>query len=223
VIARARDPERMAGSVPDAPPHAILERLGGGIAINPTLTDLKQGGLRTTSRPLDVALDGPGFLMVRDPRDGLALTRDGRLTLDGSGRLVTTSGGRPVLDDSGDEIMLDRSRPITIFEDGNVSQGNDPVAQIALVDAAARSLRKLSDGLYTTDALNVVARRSGLPPLPPSSAKLVQSALEESAVDPVSELVGVMKSTRSFEAGTNLLRQQDQITRRSLEAFGRFA
>jgi len=223
VIARARDPERMSGSVAGAAHQPLLERLGGGISINPTLSDQRQGGFRTTSRPLDVALDGPGFMIVRDRQDGLALTRDGRMELDATGRLVTASDGRAVLDTNGDEIALDPNRPIKIFDDGSMTQGDGIVAQLALLDADPRSLRKLGDGLYTTNALNTITRRAGLPPLPASNARVLQAATEESAVDPVVELVGVMKSTRAFEAGTNLLRQQDQIARRALEAFGRFA
>lgn len=223
VISSARDPARLAGAVPDASPREVLERLGGGVFIRPTLSNQRQGGLRTTSRPLDVALDGPGFMIVRDRSGALSLTRDGRLEIAADGRLVTASGGRAVLDDDGEVIELDRHRPLTIFDDGSISQGRGIVATIALVDAPTESLRKQGDGLYTTDALGRVSRRSGLPALAPSTARLVQSAVEESAVDPVSELVDVMKATRGFEAGTNLIRQQDQISRKSLETFGRFA
>lgn len=223
VIARARNPERFSGSVAGAPPQPILERLGGGIAINPTLTDLKQGGFRTTAKPLDIALDGRGFMVVRDQRGSLALTRDGRMELDATGRLVLAGSGAVVLDEDGDEITIDRNRPITIFDDGSISQGEGIAARLALVDAAPTSLRKLGDGLFTTAALGAVSRRAGLPSMPAADVRVVQAAVEESAVDPVSELVGVMKSTRAFEAGTNLIRQQDHIARRSLEAFGRFA
>lgn len=224
VIARERNPERLNGTVPGAAPHPLLERLGGGLAINPTLSDQKQGGLRTTARPLDIALDGPGFMIVRDRGGSLALTRDGRLELDSDGRLVTANSGHPVLSDEGEEIVLDRARPLKIFDDGSISQGEGIVAKLALVGAEASSLRKLGDGLYATAALNSVTRRTmGLPAMPAAEAEVIQAAVEESAVDPVSELVGVMKSTRAFEAGTNLIRQQDQISRRSLEAFGRFA
>lgn len=223
VITSARNPERLMGTVPDASPKEVLERLGGGVFLRPTLSDFKQGAVRTTSRPLDVALDGPGFMVVRDRSGALSLTRDGRLELDDQGRLVMASGGRKVLDMDGDEIQLDRHRPITIFDDGSISQGAGTAAQIARVSASAATLRKQGDGLYTTDALNRVSRRDGLPALPTSDAKVMQAAIEESAVDPVAQLVDVMKATRSFEVGTNLIRQQDQISRRSLETFGRFA
>ncbi|MBM4112651.1 MAG: flagellar hook basal-body protein [Phycisphaerae bacterium] len=223
VITSARLPERLMGTVPDASPKQLLEQLGGGVLQSPTISDQRQGSVRTTTRPLDVALDGAGFMIARDRSGALSLTRDGRLEIDANGRLVMASGGRAVLDSAGDEIELDRHRPITIFEDGTISQGAGIVAQIALVNSPAASLRKQGDGLYTTDALNRVSRRAGLPALPRADARLVQAAIEESAVDPVSQLVEVMKATRSFEVGTNLIRQQDQISRKSLETFGRFA
>ena len=53
----------------------------------------QQGSLRETANPLDVALEGEGFIKVKlaDGRQGL--TRDGGLHLDGNRRLVTSFGG----------------------------------------------------------------------------------------------------------------------------------
>ena len=53
--------------------------------------DLQQGTFRETSRPLDVALSGPGFLVVHTA-DGDRLTRGGSLQLDPAGRLTDSHG-----------------------------------------------------------------------------------------------------------------------------------
>ena len=50
-------------------------------------------------RSLDLAIDGPGFLVVQDPA-GERLTRGGSLKLDASGQL-TDADGNPVLGDEG--------------------------------------------------------------------------------------------------------------------------
>src|SRR3954462_4753905 len=49
----------------------------------------EQGGLRQTGNPLDVAIQGEGFLQVQLSDGRQALPRDGSLHLDGNSRLVT--------------------------------------------------------------------------------------------------------------------------------------
>lgn len=65
------------------------------VVVNGTHTNFKQGGLKVTNSPLDVAMDGPGFLEVSTPA-GVRYTRQGSLKLAKDGRLVTTEG-YPVL------------------------------------------------------------------------------------------------------------------------------
>ncbi|MGK5087212.1 flagellar hook-basal body complex protein, partial [Bdellovibrionota bacterium FG-2] len=56
-----------------------------------TYTNFKQGNLKVTQAPLDVALDGPGFLEVSTPA-GIRYTRQGSLKMAMDGRLVTSEG-----------------------------------------------------------------------------------------------------------------------------------
>src|SRR4051794_26047694 len=52
----------------------------------------QQGAVQSTGNKLDVAIEGDGYLQVRDGRGQPALTRDGSLQLQSDGRLVTSSG-----------------------------------------------------------------------------------------------------------------------------------
>ena len=67
-------------------------RTGSGAAAVDAGRAFSQGALQRTDRPLDVAIQGEGFLRVRlaDGRD--ALTRDGGLHIDGAGSLTTSTG-----------------------------------------------------------------------------------------------------------------------------------
>ncbi len=56
-------------------------------------TDFSEGPLQVTGRDLDVALRGPGFLVVQTPR-GIRYTRAGALSIGREGFLVTSSGFR---------------------------------------------------------------------------------------------------------------------------------
>jgi flagellar basal-body rod protein FlgF len=65
------------------------------VVVDGTYTNFKQGNMKVTQAPLDVALDGPGFLEVSTP-SGIRYTRQGSLKMATDGRLVT-SDGNPVL------------------------------------------------------------------------------------------------------------------------------
>lgn len=60
-----------------------------------TYTHFRQGHLRVTRQPTDVALDGPGFFEVSTPA-GVRYTKQGSFKLTKEGRLVTAQG-YPVL------------------------------------------------------------------------------------------------------------------------------
>src|SRR5690606_17663292 len=85
------------------------------------------GAVQTTGRPLDVAVDGPGWIAVQ-ARDGReAYTRAGDLRVDADG-LLTNGAGHPVLGDGG-PIVLPPYASLAIGVDGSVSivpQGQGP-------------------------------------------------------------------------------------------------
>ena len=56
-----------------------------------TWIDLSQGPLERTGNPLDVAINGKGFLAVQTPR-GERYTRNGALQINANGELVTSEG-----------------------------------------------------------------------------------------------------------------------------------
>jgi flagellar basal-body rod protein FlgG len=96
--------------------------------------DFQQGGLRNTGNPLDVALDGQGFIAVDGP-NGALYTRNGSLSVDSKGTLLGDAG-YPVRRSGGGQFKLDPGKPITINKDGTllqngVSQGKIEIAGFA--------------------------------------------------------------------------------------------
>ena len=71
-------------------------QIGKGVRIAGVTRLDTQGSAETTQRPLDVAIEGEGYLQVQRPDGTVGYTRDGSLSLSDSGVLVT-SGGYPVL------------------------------------------------------------------------------------------------------------------------------
>ena len=65
--------------------------IGSGVQIGTTQLNLNEGSLETTGQPTDVAINGSGYLVVNNNGQQL-YTRDGALTQDANGNLVTASG-----------------------------------------------------------------------------------------------------------------------------------
>src|SRR5262245_280330 len=67
-------------------------QFGRGSRVVSTERQFSPGTIRQTEQPLDLALDGRGFLAVTQLNGDTAYTRDGSLRLDVNGNLVTAEG-----------------------------------------------------------------------------------------------------------------------------------
>jgi flagellar basal-body rod protein FlgF len=159
--------------------------------------DTTNGVQVTTGNPLDVAVQGSGFIAVQDASGNEAYTRAGDLHVDPSGLLMTATGHQ-VLGDDG-PITIPPAATTTIGADGTVSivpMGQTPltmakVAQIKLVNPPAGSLQKGPDGLYRmSDGTTAPAD---------ATAQLASGVLESSNVDLPSCLVNMIELSRRFE------------------------
>ena len=93
-------------------------------------TDFRQGPLKVTDNPFDVALSGDGFFTIEGPA-GELYTRNGSFQLNSAGELVT-SDGMKVLGSRG-PITLDEEGPMYIGKDGEVIQGDTEVDRLKIV------------------------------------------------------------------------------------------
>jgi len=72
------------------------QQIGLGVRVGSIDTLMAQGGLQSTTRPTDMAIQGNGYFMLGDST-GISYTRDGSFTLDSNGNLVNASNGSFVL------------------------------------------------------------------------------------------------------------------------------
>lgn len=168
--------------------------IGLGVDVSRVGVDLTQGPLRETDEPLDVALQGEGFLVVQTP-DGNRYTRDGQLSQDAQGRLVTASG-LPVLGDGGQPIAIPAGAKPEIAADGTVTAGGRTVGKLALV--TLQNPVKQGDGLFAGTAGQA-----------PAGTTFRQGYLEGSAVDPAKAMVDMMVSMRSYESSQRVIHALD--------------
>lgn len=184
-------------------------------------TDYSQGSLLTTGNPLDVALNGKGFLVVQTP-DGERYTRGGSLKLDLSGTLVT-SEGYAVLDSNGQNINVGTvMKPISIAEDGTVSVADTgstsvadvvPMGKMKMVDFSDRTqLEKIGVGLYKA--------ADGASP-EQSDAQIKQGFLEGSNINPVGEMTRMITGQRAYDSMQKAIQSQDEINQRLISDVAR--
>jgi flagellar basal-body rod protein FlgF len=169
--------------------------------------DGSEGSISATGRPLDVAVQGPGFIAVQGPNGQEAYTRNGDLQLTADG-VLETSTGQVVLGDSG-PITVPPSNSLKIADDGTVSVvplGATPgtvaaVGRIKLVNPPAASLVRESGGLFQLAA-------GGTAPAD-ASVKIGSGALESSNVDLASAMVNMIDLARSFDLQVKAMQSAD--------------
>ena len=154
-------------------------------------TDLSQGSMQTTGNPLDVALSGNGFFAVQGPQ-GPLYTRNGKLHLAGSGKLVTEDG-YSVTGASGGAITLDSSRPVEIARDGAVSQNGQAVGQLQIAGFA-------NPGDFVKQGANYFRPAGSQSPVAGAPGTTVeQGKLEESNTGTAESAVRLVSVMRQFE------------------------
>jgi flagellar basal body rod protein FlgG len=198
----------------------LLDRIGGGLFVQPSNIDLTPGALKVTDDPLNVAIKGEGFFAVSVDDEGgthTRLTRDGRLAIDPQGRLVTQLNQYPILDINDQPITVDRDSRVTIDALGNVRQDGGAVGQIQLTAVPdASRLRHLGRNLLAVPAEDLDHRSA-------ASGQLVQGALEQSNVDPIRTQVQMMEAMRAIQISSALIRHHDMVMDRAVNSLGRVA
>lgn len=215
-----RDAARVEDGLFAMPSNRMLERLGAGVLLAPTRTSHTQGSLTRTGNPLDLAIRGEGFLTVSAGGRGadgqqVRLTRDGRLTLNNRGELVTVTGGHRLLDDSGRPIRLEPGIPVQIDSNGGIRQGGGEIARVGLVTVADTSqLKKVGHNLFAASsaALNSTGGPAG---------EIHQAHVENSAVDAIQAMMAVQSAASAVAAATRAMSIHDEMTGRMIGTLGR--
>jgi flagellar basal-body rod protein FlgF len=180
----------------------MTARLEAGAATPTPVTqmDLSQGSFRETGRPLDLALDGQGFFVVRTAR-GERLTRGGGFRLDGTGTL-TDQHGDPVLGRRGPVVITGGT--VEVRADGTVVVDGQPVDTLRLETVAnAATLRK--------EGGNQLSTQGATKPADAASLRVRQGAIEESNLDAIHGMVDLVTIQRAYTANINVLRAMDGV------------
>jgi len=170
--------------------------------------DMTSGPLQQTGGPLDIAVEGNGFLIVRTA-EGERYTRDGHLKLDAQGRVVT-SDGDPVMSDGGEITIPPGENDIKIANDGTVSTTRGQAGKFRLVAFPPSAMKKEGKNLYSADAA----------PLPAENTRVLQGMIERSNVEPVVEMTNMIEVLRAYQHSTETLNATDDMIRRATQRLG---
>jgi flagellar basal-body rod protein FlgF len=175
--------------------------------------DFTQGPAEQTKNPLDVAIDGGGFLVVQTAA-GERYTRDGGLQINNQGQLVTANGDA-VLGTNGPIVFQPTDHDIAIASDGNISvvegiNRTDSVrGKLRLVSFAdAQQLLKEGSNLYS--AGNAAAQ-------PDTASRVRQGFVEKSNVSSVAEMSRMIEVTRTYTQIANMLQQQSDLHKSAID------
>jgi len=192
---------------------------GYGTRVSGTELDFTQGSASLTSNPLDVFINGDGFFQLKLPQgvgngSGLGFTRTGQFFQNDKGQLVLNSNQGYLLDPP--ITIPQNTTQITIGSDGRVTatvSGNSTPVQAGQIQLAhfpnPQGLVQIGGNVFQT------SDGSGQPllanPGDTGVGTLQQGAVEASNVDPVTELVNLIKTQRTFELNSQSIQAADQM------------
>jgi flagellar basal-body rod protein FlgG len=188
------------------------DELRGAGALAHTTLSTAGGELKQTNRPMDIAIDGAGFLEVVRPDGSPAYTRAGQLAIDADGVLGLADGtplaGRIVLPPDASDIRIGVDGQVTAVIAGQT----EPIdaGRIELVSFPnAAALDAGGGGLFGATATSGGAR----PGTPASDGlgMVRQGYLEASNVQLVEEMVAMMLAQRAFELDGRVVQAADQM------------
>ncbi|MBK8972253.1 MAG: flagellar basal-body rod protein FlgG [Hahellaceae bacterium] len=187
-------------------------QLGTGVRVVATQKMFTEGNLQVTDQPLDVAIDGRGFLQILMPDGTITYTRDGQLEINQDGDVVTAEG-YPL--EPGITVPQDATN-MTIGSDGTVSvmiAGDTAPTQIGNITTVdfinPTGLQAIGGNLFRQTGASGDPQE-GTPGLQ-GLGTLVQGALETSNVEIVEEMVNMITTQRAYEMNAKVVSTADQM------------
>jgi flagellar basal-body rod protein FlgG len=172
-------------------------------------TSYAQGMSEVTGNPLNIALEGPGFLAVDTP-NGVRYTRQGSFAIDSKGQLITPDG------------FAVRGKGLTGLDAGDITidlQGN------VLVDTESRGSLEIVEfenpDVLKKEGHNMFIASPDANILKNADATIVhQGSLEKSNVNVVTEMVNMIEINRIFQSYQKIITSIDETTDRLIEGVG---
>lgn len=200
-----------SGSGPDAP---LVGPAGGaplGVVAGATPIDFSEGPLQQTGKPLDVAIDGAGFLELMAPGGQSLLWRGGSLEVNTDGYLAAPNG-MPL---KGMIAVPQGASAISIGPDGKVqalvngSTTATTIGQIDIVmDKDLTTLSAVNGGFYQAEN---AADLTSVAPGEDGAGSIAAGELEGANVQLADEMTTMLLLERAYGANAQVVQAGDQL------------
>ncbi|HJT42317.1 MAG TPA: flagellar hook-basal body complex protein [Rhizomicrobium sp.] len=182
-----------------------------GVTLSGTPLVWSQGAMQQTGQPMDIAINGEGFIELAGPSGRSLLWRGGALKINSDGYLATASGVllRAMIS------VPQETTAITIGADGAVTAmvGDEGAAQqIGQIDLVTVKtpdmLVDTGNGYFEAQSESQLAV---VKPGDDGAGFIVQGSLEGSNVQLVDEMTNLLLLQRAFGANAQLVQAGDQL------------
>jgi flagellar basal-body rod protein FlgG len=183
----------------------------GGVNAMPNLLINAQGEVQRTGNPLDIAIDGPGFIELLG-RDGqFIFWRGGVLEINREGYLAGPTGmalrGMIQVPSDSNDLLIDASGTVSALLGGDTERTELGRIELVMLKSAS-DIERLDGGLYRFSGVTAPeTREAGMD----GAGRLLQGAIELSTVDLNDEMVRMLIVQRAYAANAQVIQAADQL------------
>jgi len=187
-------------------------QLGLGVRTAAIHRNVQQGTLNPTTEPLDLAVQGRGYFQITMPDGTTSYTRDGTFQISPTGEIVTADGfpltPNITIPPDATAININTSGVVEATVQGQVNPSNLGQIQLATF-INENGLQALGDNLFaeTQASSTPVVGTPGLDGV----GTIQQGYLENSNVNPVTEITNLISAQRAYEMNTKVLTAASQV------------
>ncbi len=175
--------------------------------------DVTAGAFQVTGNPLDVMIDGPGYLAVEAPGGGTAYTRAGFVKVLETGELAT-SGGQRLLGEGGKPITVspEDAGKLSIGSDGTVSGADGPIGRLTVTVFDEANMDPRGDGMF-----NGTSGRE----LTAVETSLKSGGVEGSNVNAITETTDMIEILRAYQTSQHISDSMSDMRKQAIDKLGR--
>ena len=207
----ARFSELMAAGDASSDRTAQAPDLLSGVSVGAEARVFSQGELRQTGKPMDIAIQGDGFIELLGPQGAGVAWRGGGLKVNDDGFLAA-SNGMPLkamisVPKGAQSLTIERDGKVHALVDGETVPTELGQIDILTINDAA-GLTPLSDGVYALGSTN--AGQAAVPG-EEGSGVLIQGSVEASNVELSDEMITLLITQRAYAANAQVVQAGDQL------------
>ncbi len=186
-----------------------------GLGVKPGAVNriLEQGTIVRTENPLDIAVQGRGYLMITLPPNGdTAYTRDGTFKISPEGEIVTSDGYQVqpgiIIPENAVDVIISNNGEVQVKIQNQVEY--QTLGQLELTTFInPAGLEAIGNNLF----LETPASGQPIVSIPGENGvgTLLQGFLENSNVDPVTEITQMIVSQRAYEMNSKVISTSDEM------------